>query len=99
MESKLLNYLLDLKHKDGGPKAKFFQQIGYTKTNWKDLLKQLIFDPVTAVQRPSNEHGFNYSLDIEITSANGKRKYWIVTGWFRPKGRKKMNLTTAYPKK
>ena len=75
VKEKLTKYLLDPNHPVGGSKAKWFKEaLGFTKDNWKDLAKQIVFDINKAVSK-GNTKGFGEKFEqiIEIMGANGKK--------------------------
>ena len=75
VKEKLTKYLLDPNHPVGGSKAKWFKEaLGFTKDNWKDLAKQIVFDINKAVSK-GNTKGFGEKFEqiIEIMGANGEK--------------------------
>lgn len=74
VKEKFPKYLLDPNHPVGS-KAKWFKEaLGFTKDNWKDLAKQIVFDINKAVSK-GNTKGFGEKFEqiIEIMGANGKK--------------------------
>lgn len=73
-EAKVTKYLLCLTHPVGGPKAKFFLGLGFTKEDWSELASALReharHHPVAAVV-PS-KFGAKYILECFIRNPKGK---------------------------
>ncbi len=97
IEDKLLKYVLNKEHELGKDKAKYFESIGYTAENWKELAVQLKFDPKKATKRAETDFGQPYEQKITIDLPDGKRTRIIVTGWMHLKGTKVIRLTTITP--
>lgn len=73
LEGKLNGYLLDPSHAQNQTKANWFSQaLGFDKNNWRDLAKQLYFDPTTAVLTKTTQYGKTYEQTIPINGVNGK---------------------------
>jgi hypothetical protein len=98
VDSKLWTYLLDSKHPQGGPKAKWFKEaLGFTKENMQDLSKQIIFDPTKAIKTSETPFGIKYNQVINVKGANG-RNIDVLFGWIENED-KVLRLTTAIPAK
>jgi len=70
---KLNNYLLNPNHTVGGTKAEWFKQaLGYTQDNMMELVKQIVFNPNTAIATELTQYGQKYEQIITIYGANGK---------------------------
>ena len=97
-DAKLVDYLLDLNHKDGGPKAKFFIARGFTRNAPQVLGNALAFHA-----------GLNWPGSVMTTAFGAKH---VVTGalgcpdgttpdvlvvWKVEPGRNVASLVTAYP--
>lgn len=97
-ENKVKNYLLNLDHPDGGPKAKFFtESLGIKRNDWRYLADQISGAMSTAwIFRVKNSiHGINHGALIEIRGRN-ERTAIIQTGWMVKSG-ESPRLVTAYP--
>ncbi|MBI2611225.1 hypothetical protein HYW54_00575 [Candidatus Gottesmanbacteria bacterium] len=101
---KLTHYLLNLEHKDGKSKAKFFRGIGFSEINLdkfeQELLKVAKENKVTLVNKSKSKRVkydpvIKYSIIGSINAPNGKR-YMVETGWVRETGKKIPRLTSAY---
>ena len=73
---KVEGYLLKPEHVKAdvtlSGKAQWFEQnLGFTKENMDDLIKQIKFDPEKAVPTALTEHGQKYTQLIELNGANG----------------------------
>jgi hypothetical protein len=98
VKDKLLRYLLNPEHPEGGTKAKWFEEaLGFTKDNMDDLARQLVFDPKKAVQTEVTEYGIKYNQVIPIKGANGKI-IDVPTAWIKNKDGV-IRLITAIPVK
>ena len=67
--AKITGYALKLNHPSGGDKAYMFKKhLGYTQDNYAFLLRQIEEKALTAnaVERPSNEHGRIFQVDLQI---------------------------------
>lgn len=84
-EPKITAYLLNLAHRKGGPKAKFFLGRGFRPEQWEafaDALKHHAkHNPV--VQTKSTSFGVNYALDCNLPTPDQSspciRTVWEVT--------------------
>ncbi|MCL2083434.1 MAG: hypothetical protein FWH04_09430 [Oscillospiraceae bacterium] len=98
VEVKLNKYLLDLKHPEGGDKAKWFKEaLGFTKKNSEELAKQIVFDPQKAVKGVTTEFGTKFNQVIPIKGANG-RMIDVKFGWIKNNDGV-VRLVTAIPTK
>ncbi len=98
VDNKLWTYLLDPKHPQGGPKAKWFKEaLGFTKENMGDLSKQIVFDASKAVKTQETPFGVKYNQTIPIKGANG-RTIDVLFGWIKNED-DVIRLTTAIPAK
>lgn len=97
-EDKIKQYLLDINHPDGGPKAKFFLRHGYTLTSWSLLATDLRLHgqthPVSG-QRPTTD-GTNYSVIGPLTMPDGVTRT-VKTVWYIETNGTHPSLVTAYP--
>jgi hypothetical protein len=97
-ESKIISYLLNPNHDDGGPKAKFFLARGFSTQAWKAMRDSLISqgrdNGVTKVTQ--TPWGTKYQVDCHCPTPDGVnpciRSVWeIKTDDTSPR------LLTAYP--
>lgn len=97
---KLTNYLLDPEHKDGGSKAKFFeQQLAITRKDWTYLQGQLVdgLSNVTYEDVRLDDHGIRFTAYLPVTGRNGATAT-IETGWIVRHG-ERASFVTAFPAK
>jgi hypothetical protein len=99
-EKKVKKYLLNPAHPDGGGKAKYFENLGYTHSNWKQFVAALGDHAVKAeiTQILSTEYGMKFILEGVIETLEGSqvliRSVWVVN-----KQEKFPILVIAYPLK
>lgn len=94
---KICDYLLNHNHPLGGPKAEWFESLGYTLNNWRDLRDDLLevartCEKFNAVSSP---FGVKYRTIGRIGRTSGRTAdvlaVWIIEGNSSPR------LITAYP--
>jgi hypothetical protein len=96
--TKLTDYLLDPKHKDGGSKAKFFeQQLAITRKDWAYLHGQLIdgLGNVSYEDVRLDDFGVRFTAYLPVTGRNGATAT-IATGWIVRPG-ERASFVTAFP--
>lgn len=97
-EDKITQYLLDINHPDGGPKATFFLNHGYILTSWFLLAADLRLHgqthPVSG-QRPTTG-GTNYSVIGPLAMPDGVTRT-VKTVWYIGTNGTQPSLATAYP--
>jgi hypothetical protein len=97
-EAKVIDYLLNQKHRFGASKARFFAQFGFRPERWEDLAAALREhgrqNEVTKVR----ETGFGprYEAEGELTTPDGRRSR-VRTVWQLDDGQIAPRLITAYP--
>jgi hypothetical protein len=97
-EAKVIDYLLNQKHRFGASKARFFAQFGFRPERWEDLAAALREhgrqNEVTKVR----ETGFGprYEVEGELTTPDGRRSR-VRTVWQLDDGQIAPRLITAYP--
>ena len=81
-ERRIFEYLLDLKHADGGPKVRFFLARGFTVDAWDVLQASLIIQGQTnAVTRSTDtELGTRYTVECNCPTPD-ERNPCIRTVW------------------
>lgn len=96
-DKKIIDYLLNLQHRDGGPKAKFFIRFGFSIICWRNLcvaLKQHAVNNLV-VEMVESEYGKKYVVTCEIATPDGRNPcintVWIVVDEAFPR------LIAAYP--
>lgn len=97
-QRKILEYLLNLEHKDGRGKARFLMSFGFTVEQWEVLRDALLRHGGQHAVSTSSEtaYGVNYSVDCTIDTPD-RRNPCIRTVW-EVKGKAAPRLITAYPK-
>ncbi len=97
-EQKLTDYLLNLNHKVGFSKAKFFRARGYDESNIQrlesELLKLAIQNEVSEIER--TDFGAKYVILGEIDTPSGQ-KATLRTVWQIRNGEEYPRFITAYP--
>lgn len=94
---KVLNYLLAMEHEEGGPKARFFRNRGFSADCWQVMVAALRMlgktQPIVKVTE--NKWGRKFEVRCEMVTPDGRnpclRTVWQVTGQTVPR------LVTAYP--
>jgi hypothetical protein len=97
-EDKIRKYLLNVDHREGGPKAKFFLARGFTILNWQALAEALRFHPA---DNPIEEeqvtvHGKKITVRCMLRTPDGNATC-IRTVWMTEDG-VTARLVTAYPR-
>jgi hypothetical protein len=97
-QPKLMEYLLSPTHPEGGPKAVFFNQVGYFKDNAHEL-STILLDIAKANEVTThilNEFGDKYIIEGILPRTNDKgiplRTVWVID-----KGEVNPRFVTAYP--
>jgi hypothetical protein len=94
---KFRRYLLDPTHRTGWGKAKFFQQYGYTQSNWQQLAEQVMtqLPQVSCRSKKVTDYGEQYEAQMVVDTPSGQAvnvtTAWLVEGDYPPK------FLTAYP--
>lgn len=97
-ERKIIDYLLNPAHPDGGSKAKFFLTRGFAVADWKTMRAALTtqgsVNPVTGtVPHP---WGTRYQVDCHCPTPDGANPC-IRSIWELPSAAGSPRLLTAYP--
>lgn len=95
-ERKLKDYALN-PNKDPNKAKAFKGALGYDRSNWEDLLRQV---KAKLGQYPANigvkdKYGQRYSVIMDITGPNGKTAK-VLTGWIDDAETGEMRLTTIH---
>jgi len=97
---KLTEYALNPDAPRGCHKARVFEQVlGYTRENYKHLLRQIEAQAPEAEVRLHSRDGFGrrYMADLQIEGPAGQRAI-VRTGWFVPEGEDEVRLATLWVK-
>jgi hypothetical protein len=92
---KISVYLLNIHHKDGSSKARFFISFGFTKNNCSDFLIQHLKsnESKKTIQTP---FGIKYIIEGKLNTPTGV-PIQIRSIWFVIKQEKILKFVTAYP--
>ena len=97
---KITNYLLNIYHPEGGPKAKFFRKIGYDESKINEFKEALLniakMNEVTKVDESKSKFVIKYIIDGTIVSPRNRKNHNIRTVWSIEKGHNIPRLSTAY---
>jgi hypothetical protein len=96
-ERKIRQYLLNISHRDGGPKALFFRARGFSDTDWEVLDEALRQHPIdNAIEgEEQTEFGSKMTVLCQIRTPDGSNPC-IRTVWMTETGTV-ARLVTAYP--
>lgn len=99
-DKKILDYLLNLEHKDGGPKANFFFKFGFTQDNIEPFRASLLNHAINREIETyrEDEFGETYTLVCSFETPD-LRNPCIKSVWIVNKGEDCPRLVTAYPAK
>lgn len=94
---KLTDYLLNLDHPRGGPKARFFLAFGFRVDAPEELASSLLAQcrAFPAAMRP-RRNGVAYVIEGPIGTPSGRRP-WVRTVWAIDEDAAPPRLITAYP--
>lgn len=94
---KARDYLLDVGHPDGGPKAKFFLRFGFTREEWQTFADALHGHAVTheVVGIRETPHGTHYVVDGFLETPDGCNPR-VRTVWELAPDSEIPRLITAY---
>lgn len=98
--NKWRDYVLNLAHAEGEPKARFLEQIGYEQTNWQRLEKDLRKQHLT-IEASSGEKSIyreKYEIIAPLIGPNGNKR-WIRSIWIARKGENMARSVTLIPEK
>jgi len=97
-QSKILEYLLNEDHPEGGSKAAFFRQFGFQRRRWEQFAEALRNHALhhEVRQKVESTHGTRYAIEGPLQSPDGRnpvvRSVWIVEDVATTP-----RLVTAYP--
>ena len=96
--AKITKYLLNLEHRYGASKARFFSQFGFDIDYWEAFAEALRehgqSHEVSFVRQ--TRWGLRYEIDGELNAPDGRRPR-IRTAWQFDAGQIAPRLITAYP--
>lgn len=80
--SKLTQYLLNIEHRRGGPKARLLEQFGYSIDNWQqleaDIRQYHLCADINAIEETS--YGMRYEISADLQTPIG-RSLRVKTAW------------------
>ncbi len=97
-KGKILSYLLNFSHPDGGSKAKFFSLFGFSAKEWQVLSEALCQHGKNSDVSESveSEFGTRYTVEGVLKTPDGRnpnlRSIWLIE-----KSGREPRLITAYP--
>jgi hypothetical protein len=96
--AKILNYLLSTRHEDGGSKAKFFVQYGFSWEQWQDFAHALRRHGQSygVTQVIETSYGPKFVIEGAIETPDGRNPL-VRTVWMINYGADAPRLITAYP--
>jgi hypothetical protein len=96
-EAKIRDYLLSPEHPVGGPKARFFKSVGFSRNDWA-AVQQIIAGFAGADAKQGKRTGFGQKYIVEGTiEGPGNRTASIVVVWIILAGEDVPRFVTAYP--
>jgi hypothetical protein len=98
-EAKIVKYLLNLEHKQGGKdKAVFFMRFGFTIEAWEALAQALLAHAAAyEVASMSEKSGVtNYAIEGALDTPD-QRQPLVRTVWVLEEGSNAPRFVTAYP--
>jgi hypothetical protein len=96
-KAKLQDYLLSPHHPIGRYKSAFFESLGYSRTAWEMLEKDIRALLTTKAEHlESTIYGEKYAVRSSLTGPNG-RSARVVTIWIKLSNWTAPRFVTAYP--
>ena len=96
-QEKLIDYVLNLRHKRGGSKARLLAQFGYTVDNWQQLEADIRRGLATEVEvMRSTGYGIRYEIRITFQTPIAL-PLTVRTIWQIDEGTEVPRLLTLYP--
>lgn len=98
-KAKLTQYLLDLTHEDGGPKAVFFLGHGFTLEDWHELRAALLQHALEGevVNSEEREFGVLYVIEGDMMMVDGLVRF-VRSVWGIDFGSTIPRLLSAMPR-
>lgn len=97
-ETKITEYLLSLRHRDGRSKAEFFAQLGFEVSAWEKLAKGLLQHAADngVAKVEDSPFGKRYIVEGKLFGSGGKSAI-VRSVWFVETGERIPRFVTAYP--
>jgi hypothetical protein len=95
---KVRDYLLSAEHPVGRFKARFFGALGYTRSNWPQLQRDLLAVARSGASHPGrpSPYGQKYEVQGRLDAPSGTSVN-IVTVWIVLNGQESPRFVTAFP--
>jgi hypothetical protein len=95
---KVRDYLLSTSHPIGRFKAAFFMGLGYSRSSWQELARDLRELAQTEDAAPAGDSPYGRKFEVRGTlEGPSARRASIVTVWIIPRLGAPPRLVTAYP--
>lgn len=96
-EKKVTRYLLNLEHEEGGSKARFFLNRGFTSDQWESFADAIRHHGRTqsVTEEEATRHGKKYVVQCQLVCPDGDNPC-ILSVWIK-EGTKPLRLVTAHP--
>ncbi len=96
--AKILDYLLDADHPDGGGKAVVLTRFGFNRAEWQILAQALRTHGASheVIQTIRTPHGLKFIIEGALESPDG-RSLNLRTVWIILDGTDEPRLVSAYP--
>jgi len=97
-QEKLVNYLLSTTHRDGRHKAAFFNEFGFSASNWQSLADALMRHVAEheVAREAATEFGVRYVVEGIMEMADS-REALVRSVWFIDQDQDTPRFVTAYP--
>lgn len=96
---KTFGYLLDMEHRRGRAKARFFLRYGFTREQWPVFADSLMAHAVAneVIDVEETIYGMKYVVDGLLETPDGRNpRVWTV--WMLPEDSHAPRFVTAYPR-
>lgn len=98
---KMKNYLLNINHPQGGPKAKFFiETLGYSSNDGRLLFENIVKSIINKnpIKTENSEHGKRLTFEVKLRGKSGVYiKANVVTVLQQDNGKMTYRIITAFP--
>jgi len=97
-QRRIVEYLLNATHREGGPKAKFFLKRGFAIASWVSFADALVAHAKNNLVASVSEDkwGVRYRVECNLQTPDGLNPC-IRAVWLMEKGAKIPRLITAHP--
>ena len=96
--TKIVDYLLNPDHAEGGPKAQFFLSCGFSRDDPPEFIRELFWHATAAsfVRAVDGLWGTKFVFEGMLVTPNARNPR-IRSVWHRAPGARLAELVTAYP--